>query len=198
MKLNDLKIKPKTCRECKQKFLPVRAIQPVCNDFKCMVAYANRSAEKAALAREKKAKREHKEKLEKAKTLTQHLEEAQRWFNKWVRLRDMKAGYGCISCGTKANVQYAAGHYRTRKAAPHLRFNPDNVWLQCNSYCNRHLSGNITEYRIELIKRIGEERVLALEHSNELHRYTEEEAKAIKGHYKKLCQLLEKGITNAA
>jgi hypothetical protein len=88
MKLNDLKIKPKTCRECKQKFIPVRAIQPVCNDFKCMLAYANKTAEKAALAREKKAKREHKEKLEKVKTAKERKPETQRVFNIYIRTRD--------------------------------------------------------------------------------------------------------------
>jgi hypothetical protein len=191
MKLNDIKIKPKTCRICKQKFIPSRAIQPACS-YECQVAYAL-----ALVARKDKreaviAKREHKAKVDKTKTLTEHLDDAQRWFNKWVRLRDMQAGYGCISCGTKANVQYAAGHWRTRKAAPQLRFNPDNVHLQCNSYCNRHLSGNQLEFRKALIERIGIERVEALENNHELHRYTIEEANFIKGHYKKLCHLLEK------
>jgi hypothetical protein len=194
MKLNDIKIKPKKCKQCAELFTPLRPLQMVCG-APCAIAYGNKLKERKAADEEKKARREHKEKLEKAKTLTQHLDEAQRWFNKWVRLRDMKAGYGCISCGTKANVQYAAGHYRTRGAAPHLRFNPDNVHLQCNKNCNSAKSGNIVEYRINLVNRIGLDRVEALENNNDLHRYTIDDAKFIKGHYKKLCQLLEKGNT---
>jgi hypothetical protein len=193
MKLNDLKIKPKTCRECKQKFIPIRAIQPVCNDFKCMVAYANKSAEKASLAREKKAKREHKAKIEKAKNLTEVAHETQRFFNQYIRERDKAAGYGCISCGTKnPNIVYCAGHYRSRGATSKLRFHEDNVHLQCNYHCNSQLSGNIGNYRIELIKRIGLERVEALENDNATYKWTREELIALKTKYKQLTkQLLE-------
>jgi hypothetical protein len=192
MKLNDLKIKPKTCRECKQKFIPIRAIQPVCSDFKCMVAYANKSAEKAALAREKKSKREHKAKIEKAKNLTEVAHETQRFFNQYIRERDKAAGYGCISCGTKnPNIQYCAGHFRSRGATSKLRFHEDNVHLQCNYHCNSQLSGNIGNYRIELIKRIGLERVEALENDNATYKWTREELIALKTKYKQLTKKLK-------
>lgn len=50
----------------------------------------------------------------------------------------------CISCGTtNPNIQYAAGHFRTTKAAGNLRFNEDNVHTQCNYRCNSVLAGNI-------------------------------------------------------
>lgn len=178
------KIKQKTCRECKSKFTPIRSIQPVCEDFNCKVSYATKSALKAAIAREKRDKRQHKEKLEKAKPLSDYVKEAQRHFNCYIRARDLKAGYGCISCGTKECNLWVAGHYRTTKAAPQLRFNEDNVSLQCGWYCNVNNSGNIVPYRIELIKRIGLERVELLECSNETKRYTKEELIAIKNEYK--------------
>jgi len=113
----------------------------------------------------------------KLKSLTDHLHEAQRHFNMYIRIRDEHKP--CISCGKVSGVQFHGGHYRTTKAAPQLRFNEDNVHKQC-AQCNNHLSGNITEYRIELVKRIGVERVESLENNNELHRYTIDEAKEIK------------------
>lgn len=103
----------------------------------------------------------------------------QRAFNDWRREMLLAAGYGCISCGTKTAFAWHAGHYRTTAAAPQLRFNPDNIWLQCSA-CNVHKSGNIEAYRASLVELIGEERVLALESNNEKHRYTREELDGIR------------------
>ena len=85
-------------------------------------------------------------------------------FNTYIRERDKKAGYGCISCGTKKNIQYAAGHYFTVGGFPSVRFDEDNLHLQCNNFCNMQLSGNIINYRPALIERIGLERFEALEY----------------------------------
>jgi len=187
-----IKKKQKTCRICKVKHTPTRAIQPTCNKYECLVTYAQGVANKAAIARKKKEARVHKEKLKSLDSLADVANDVQRFFNLYIRLRDSKAGYGCISCGTKKpNIQYCAGHFRTRKAAPHLRFNEDNVHLQCNKNCNSALSGNITNYRIELVKRIGVERVEALENNNELHRYTKEELSQIKIKYKEMIKTLK-------
>jgi hypothetical protein len=191
LKLNDIKIKPKTCRICKQKFIPVRAIQPACS-YECQVEYATKVAAKAAIARKKKAKREHKEKLEKVKSRSEHLREAQRWFNKYIRLRD--ADLPCISCGRFHTGQYHAGHYRTVGSTPQLRFEESQVHKQC-APCNNHLSGNIVNYRINLLKKIGQEKLDWIEGPHESQHYSLDDIKFIKGHYKKLCQLLEKGIT---
>ena len=103
----------------------------------------------------------------------------QRAFNDWRRETLLAAGHGCISCGTKSAFVWHAGHYRTTAAAPQLRFNPDNLWLQC-PVCNVHKSGNIEAYRAALVELIGEERVLALESNNETHRYTREELDGIR------------------
>ena len=103
----------------------------------------------------------------------------QRAFNDWRREMLLAAGHGCISCGTKTAFAWHAGHYRTTAAEPQLRFNPDNIWLQCSA-CNVHKSGNIEAYRSALVELIGEERVLALESNNETHRYTREELEGIR------------------
>ena len=88
------------------------------------------------------------------------------YFNRYIRLRDSPGGYGnCISSGqilkvpsdnAQAGHFYSAGHY------PELRFNEDNVHLQGKSD-NYFKSGNLLEYRKNLIKKIGIERVEALD-----------------------------------
>lgn len=82
---------------------------------------------------------------------------AQAIFNTYIRLRDDKQG--CISCGKSINH---AGHYYSEGHHPALQFNEVNVNGQCVR-CNRHLHGNLINYRIGLVKRYGEQKVLLLE-----------------------------------
>lgn len=170
-----LKVKTKTCKICKTKFLPTyNTIQPCCS-IPCLIIHG-----KAIRSRQDRLKT--KERKDASKSLTAWLDEAQVVFNRWIRLcRD--ANEPCISCGTTKPVQYCAGHYRTRKAASQLRFNEDNVFKQCNSHCNRHHSGNIGAYREALLLKIGPERLAAIENDNTVKRWTIEEAKAIKSTY---------------
>lgn len=183
-------MKPKTCKNenCKSKFTPAQFAQVVC-DWKCGIEYVEQQKLKNNAIDAKKTRKEYKDTKEKLKSLTEHLREAQRHFNLWIRTRDEDKP--CISCGRVSGCQFHGGHYRTTKAAPQLRFNEDNVHKQC-AQCNNHLSGNITEYRIELIKRIGTERVEALENNNELKRYTIDEVKEIKRFYREKLRLLRK------
>jgi hypothetical protein len=182
-------MKPKTCKSCKQKFTPARPLQACCG-INCAIAHANKLKLKNNALEAKKTRKAYTDTKNKLKSLTEHLHEAQRHFNLWIRMRDERKP--CISCGRVSGCQFHAGHYRTTKAAPQLRFNEDNCSKQC-AQCNNHLSGNITEYRIELVKRIGVERVEALENNNELHRYTIDEAKEIKRVYREKIRLM-KGI----
>ena len=147
--------------------------------------------QKAKRVKEEKAERAaHRVKKQEAKKLSEWLKDVEYWCNKAVRLRDRYLP--CISCETTKDVQYAAGHYRTVKAASHLRFNLSNIHKQCNSYCNRYLSGNIVNYRPNLIKKIGLAAVEALENDNTPHRYTIEECKELIVGFKALCKQLEK------
>jgi hypothetical protein len=138
--------------------------------------------EKARKALDELGRKELRAAKERVKTKGQYMHDCQTAFNAWIRARD--AGKPCISCGTTANVQYAAGHYRTVKACPELRFEPLNVHLQCNRNCNMGKSGAIVEYRIELVKRIGVEAVEWLEGPHEPKRYTIEDLKAITAEYR--------------
>ena len=138
----------------------------------CAQAVARKKREKV----EKAADRQKRESL---KTLTQHANEAQVAFNALRRAEDLSKGYGCISCGTKNAKQWHAGHYRNVKTHKSLRFSNDNVHLQC-SQCNCDDGGNKIEYRINLVKRIGIERVEALESDNKIKKWTIDELKEIK------------------
>ena len=144
--------KPKKCRICKAQFTPDRPMQTVCGP-QCALASHRKAQERAQAKRD----RERKVALTPRSKL---LRSAQGAFNAYVRDRDRDLP--CISCGRHHQGQYHAGHYRSVGAMPSLRFNGYNVHKQCQP-CNAHLSGNLIEYRIGLIHRIGLERVEWLE-----------------------------------
>jgi len=126
-------------------------------------------------------RREIKIRKEKLKSRADHLKDTQIAFNAWVRARD--AELPCVSCGRHHQGKYDAGHYRTVGSNPALRFEPLNCHRQC-SPCNTRLSGNIVNYRIELVKRIGAESVEWLEGPHEAKKYTIEELKTMTAEYR--------------
>lgn len=131
--------------------------------------------------RAKQEKRDTQERKLALKRRRDWLAEAQHAFNAYIRKRD--ENLPCISCGRFHQGQFHAGHYRSVGAAGHLRFDEDNVHKQC-APCNNHKSGNVVEYRIHLVERIGVERVTALETNNETRKWTTDDAKAIKAEYR--------------
>ncbi|MBC4813798.1 recombination protein NinG, partial [Klebsiella quasipneumoniae] len=148
--------RPKTCKNpaCRSSFIPQRLGQAVCSP-KCALATVEvqKAKEKKSLAQA--GRRDIKVRKEKLKSRADHMKDTQQAFNAWIRARD--AGQPCISCGTTADVQYCAGHYRTTGSCPELRFEPLNVHLQCNKNCNLSKSGNILGYRPRLLEKIGAE-----------------------------------------
>jgi hypothetical protein len=116
------------------------------------------------------------------------LREAQAVFNKYIRLRD--AELPCVSCGRFHEGQWHAGHYLSVGAHPELRFNELQVWKQCMP-CNAHLSGNQVNYRIELINRIGLDKVEWLEGKHEPLKLTIDEIKVLIAEYKLKIKQLE-------
>lgn len=102
----------------------------------------------------------------KSKTIKNLLVIATHHFNKFIRFRDSKNGLGvCISSGRTLRVPSAnaqAGHFYSAGKYPELRFDEDNVHLQSKSD-NYFVSGNLIEYRKNLIKKIGIERVERLD-----------------------------------
>jgi hypothetical protein len=103
-------------------------------------------------------------------------------FNKWIRHRDK--GLNCISCD-KPPKKANAGHYFSQGGHSNVRFNEDNVHLQCE-HCNSYLSGNLLNYRIGIEKRIGTARLIVLEViANETKKWTIQELNEIIETYKK-------------
>jgi len=132
----------------------------------------------------KRVKKETKAKKKKDETIQPLMKSTQIVFNCWIRKRDY--GQPCISCQNPNPKKVNAGHYIPRNKSKFLTFNEDNLHLQCES-CNNHMHGNIIEYRINLIKKIGIERVEYLEENRHItKKYLRSELLAIAEKYKKL------------
>ncbi|KAA2223027.1 recombination protein NinG [Chryseobacterium sediminis] len=151
-------IKLKECVVCGEDFMPFKTTEKVCS-LTCALAYAKSDVDKKNAKAWQKEKKIRKEKL---KTHKDWLQDLQKDFNTFIRLRDRDEP--CISCGTiRTDIKYDAGHFWTTGGFPNVRFDEDNVHKQCSNNCNFKKSGNINEYRPRLIKKIGIERFEALE-----------------------------------
>ncbi len=181
-------VKQKTCKACGDKFRPSLSTQKACS-VACALALAPQGRETARKAIAQRERREIQVRKEKLKTRADHLKEAQVVVNQYIRLRD--ADLPCVSCGRFHDGQWHAGHFRSAGGHPELRFEPLNIWRQC-APCNTHKSGDLVNYRAELVRRIGPEKVEWLEGPHEAKRYTIEDLKAIKAEYRaKIKQLKE-------
>lgn len=182
MSLTAKQPRPKKCKnpECRASFVPQRLGQAVCSP-KCGVAIKDVNQAKAKKSLESERRKELRAAKERVKPKGQYMREAQVAINAWVRVRD--AALPCVSCGRHHDGQYHAGHYRTVGSNPALRFEPLNIHKQC-APCNNHKSGDIVNYRIELVKRIGADLVEWLEGPHEPKRYTIEDLKSITSEYR--------------
>jgi hypothetical protein len=187
--------KPKECKVCKTTFTPMPGLLKarVCSpDCAHSLAKSKRAKEqKRAQVIEKREDRERKAAL---KSRSSHLKDAQREFNRYVRLRDR--GKPCICCGlplgaSEVGGAYDCGHYRSVGSAPHLRFDERNAHGQ-NKRCNRYGSGRAVDYRMGLLGRLGAGVVDALEADQTPKHYTIEDLKAIKAKYRQMANELEK------
>lgn len=166
-------------KTCRAEFEPRSMTHKVCGPACAAVLVEQEKA--AAVKKERQAG------LAAIKTRSAWLKEAQAAFNAFIRERDKDEP--CISCGRFHSGSYDAGHYRSVGAQPALRFNEHNVHKQCVP-CNQHKGGNVVEYRLRLIRKIGATAVELLEIEHEPVKYTIDDAKRIKDTYKaKLKQL---------
>lgn len=177
--------KQKTCKACKAKFMPSMKMQSVC-DWKCAAVHAENLRIKREASEAKRVRKETKQKLDAMKSIPQLIAKAQVAFNAYIRFRDRNES--CICCGlpygtNEIGGDYDCGHFRTRGAAGHLRFNEDNAFGQ-RKYCNKWSSGNQLAMEAGMIKRIGLARVEAVKNNNEIHKWTREELISIEAHYK--------------
>ncbi|MFM0503939.1 recombination protein NinG [Paraburkholderia caffeinilytica] len=184
-------LKPKKCRMCSSVFVPQRSMAVVCSPA-CAQAWARKLSEQKAARAKRDERKSFREAVEKSKTRGTHLKELQAVFNAWVRQRD--AGQPCIACQRHHQGQNHAGHYRSVGSCPELRFEPDNVHLTCQP-CNVHLSGNLIQMRIGMIKKIGLARVEWIEGPHEPKKYTIAEIVALKAEYRAKVREMKKVAT---
>jgi len=166
------------CKQCKDKFEVKYFNQKFCmeNDT-CIKAFTDTLKNIKA----KEWRKQKKVRRDALKTTQDYIKELQIVFNKYIRLRDKDLT--CISCQRNHTGQYHAGHYRSVGGNPELRFEELNNNKQC-APCNNHLSGNLINYRINLIKKIGLKKVEWLEGNHEPKHYTIEQLKGLKTLYK--------------
>lgn len=160
----------KTCRACGVRYRKGDGDPTFRNWCSSSCAIAIVKAQEA-----KKFKAETQRRREGLLTKRDYLKRAQTAVNAYVRIRD--DGRGCVSCGITTG-KFDAGHYRTVAAASQHRYNTLQLWGQC-SQCNRSKSGNIVEYRKELVRRIGIDRVEAIENDNRIREWDVEYLKRL-------------------
>lgn len=182
-------MKPKKCPICSETFEPFRPLQKCCSAG-CAIQWGKKKSEKDAEKTAKASRIAHRQAIKAAKPKGEVMREAQASFNAWIRARDEISGLPCISCGSRIRNSWDAGHYRSRSVTPALRFHPDNVHRQCVQ-CNQHQHGNLIDFRIGLIKRIGIERVEWLEGPHPPAKYTIQELQEIKAKYRELKRKME-------
>jgi len=142
-------MKPKKCKVCLTTFEPKQFAQSVCSPI-CAIKHSKNLKLSKALKEWNAEKKIIKDKI---KTLSEYEKDAKKSFQHWIRLRDKNLP--CISCGNSNTTDWAGGHFYSAGMYSGFMFDERNVHKQCNTHCNKHLSGNLLEYRKGLIKRYG-------------------------------------------
>lgn len=185
------------CKHCKKGVETSKGIKPPAGFFcshECATKWGQAERDRQRLKKARDAEGKLKKKYAKQKRefklndRTLRDKEAQKAFNAYIRLRDKDDP--CISCGRHHEGQYHAGHYKTRGAHPELRFEELNCHKQCSA-CNNHLSGNIANYRPNLINKIGVDKLDWLEGPHDVIKYSCEELKEIELKYKAMKKELD-------
>jgi hypothetical protein len=172
-------VKPKKCSECGGGFKPFRTTQSVCSTACAIKDAATKAKKKEA----KEWKVEKARRVDKMKTRTQKINDVRPVFQRWIRHRDKDQP--CISCGTKTATKWDAGHYLKAELYTGLILNEVNCNKQCQR-CNQYGGGMQAEYRIGLVKRIGEAAVLELESIKDalrVYKWSDDELSEIKKKY---------------
>lgn len=144
------KIKQPKCRVCHKSFTPISSLQVTCN-YKCAIIWIRMQEAKKL---ERKKKEENRQDIKRKKDfknndLPHQKKLTQSVFNKLRKLQELKwfkdqnLEPECTSCG-KTKMDWCCGHYKTVASQGGLRFDELNTYLQCNRYCNKALSGNIS------------------------------------------------------
>lgn len=180
-----IKCKNKACRT---PFAPARPFITWCSDDCGAVLGLEKVAKKKA--KEARAERaEIKKKLLEHKPLAYWEKIAERLCNEYIRSRDPDI---CISCGVTQSSAFQAGHYISVGANKTLRYNEFNIHKQCIK-CNLFEGSNAIQYRINLVKKIGIEKVEWLESWHSPIKMTAALAQEIAEYFKQKLRELKNG-----
>lgn len=178
------------CKVCRNPFEPRSMTHVVCGQD-CAKVHGAAVAAKQKAKQQRQERAQDKVKLLDLEPLEHFLKKAEKACNAYIRERD--AGNGCISCGRRDAEVWNAGHFISVGANRTLRFDEDNIHLQCARPCNKDKGGNIHEYRKGLLAKIGPERLARLDGWHEPVKMTREKAEEIEAYFKeKTKQLKEK------
>lgn len=168
------------CKQCGKQFTQFNSLNKVCG-FKCAIELGKLKPVKVDIPKSivKDLKKIHRE------SRSYLLKEAVFWFNKYIRNRDKDKG--CISCGKPLQIHNTdAGHLWSAGGHAYLKFDEFNVNGQCSRPCNKDLSGNINNYRINFVKRYSQQLLDELDSKAHIQKkWTEDELKEIILKYKK-------------
>ena len=171
------------CPFCRTTYKPARMGQGCCLNLDCIIlaGQARKAKEAAKQAKaERAAIRARKEAL---RPLQYWLKRAQKAVNSFCSARDLKAGHGCITCGTRDAVSWTAGHWISVGASSATRFDPANIHLQCHQD-NFFKGGLAQEYEARLPARIGQAEVDRLKTAKRDRKWTREECQAIETEFR--------------
>ena len=124
--------------------MPYTTLQKYCFNPDCVTAWINDVKTKQWTKKKAQLKKD-------LMTVQDHIKIAQQVFNKYIRIRDKNNN--CISC-SQTPKKINAGHFYNANNHWSVRFDERNVHLQCE-HCNTYLSGNLIQYRENLLKKIG-------------------------------------------
>ena len=185
---------------CKAKGCRVRFVKLSINHRACSVECARLVVAQDKEDKARKEARDHRAKKEAMKPLGQLRAEAQREFNRYIRLRDKLAGHGCICCGqplnwnsTKPGGSVDAGHFVSRGSAPELAFDERNVNAQDKGH-NRPGGARRDDFRAGMAARWGQAVVDELEGPSPPARLRHDDYRAKKAEYSRRANELEKEI----
>jgi len=181
----------KRCKNCGETFKPrFNTLERYCWAPECKTIEALQKLEKLKKTETRLQQQKRNAIKEQLKTASKWKQDLQKVFNSFIRLRD--AGRNCISCDKQLIGKFDAGHFYNVGNYPGLRFNEFNVWGQCVE-CNQFQGGRVHEYRLNLIKRIGAEKVNELEaNRHKLQKLTIPEIKELIVKYKGLISEMKK------
>ena len=188
--------KRKRCKVCKTMFVQFNSLQVVCSTS---CAYEWSQSPESQSYHQKAVRAETRERKQALKTLSDWTKDAQKAFNKFIRLRD--ADKPCVTCGesnpyvhnTVGGV-WDCGHYKTIGGFPELRFDESNAHKQCKT-CNGAKKGKAERvreaYDIAIVERVGQAESDRLNGPNEPKRYRIPDLKNITATYKAKAKELE-------